>query len=239
MYENKLNKLKNFTLLLVEDDEDLIQQFQAIFTLFFREVFIAKNGTDALDIYDKNQIDMIVTDYVMPLMNGYELTKAIRLTNKNIPIVMMSSYTDQDKLLNAIKLGLVDYLIKPFDYNTLIGVLNSMASKIEEVSTHHFKLSDSLTYSSLEKSLIDTNGFEIKLSKSEILLLELFMQYQGQVVSYDLIEHALWFDELKGNESIKNIIYRLRKKLGKNLIVNIQDMGYLLKPTEHSKRHPK
>jgi DNA-binding response OmpR family regulator len=65
------------------------------------------------------------------------------------------------------------------------------------------------------------------------------MQHQGQVVSYDLIEHALWFDELKGNESIKNIIYRLRKKLGKNLIVNIQDMGYLLKPTEHFKRLPK
>jgi two-component system, OmpR family, response regulator VanR len=169
MHNNKLSYLKNFALLLVEDDEDLIQQFQAILILFFREVFIAKNGTDALDIYDKNQIDMIVTDYVMPLMNGYELTKAIRLTNKNIPIVMMSSYTDQDKLLNAIKLGLVDYLIKPFDYNTLIGVLNSMASKMEEGYAHHFKLSDSLTYSSLEKSLIDTAvGFKIKLSKSEI-----------------------------------------------------------------------
>ena len=232
MQDNKLSDLKNFALLLVEDDVDLIQQFQAILTLFFREVFIAKNGTEALAIYADNQIDMILTDYVMPAMNGYELTKAIRLTNKNIPITMMSSYTDKDKLLNAIKLGLVDYLIKPFDYNTLIQVLNSMASKMEEGYTHLFKLSATLTYSSLDKSLTDSSvGSKIKLSKSEIQLLELFTQRQGQVITYDCIENSFWSNDLKGNESIKNIIYRLRKKLGKNLIVNIQDMGYMLKPT--------
>lgn len=230
MQDNKLSDLKNFALLLVEDDADLIQQFQAILTLFFREVFIAKNGTEALAIYADNQIDMILTDYVMPSMNGYELTKAIRLTNKDIPITMMSSYTDKDKLLNAIKLGLVDYLIKPFDYNTLIQVLNSMALKMEEGYTHLFKLSATLTYSSLDKSLTDSSvGSKIKLSKSEIQLLELFTQRQGQAITYDCIEHTLWQDDLKGNESIKNIVYRLRKKLGKNLIVNIQDIGYLLK----------
>jgi DNA-binding response OmpR family regulator len=233
MSEIKLSLLKNLTLLLVEDDEDLLKQFQSILILFFEQVFIAKNGLEALDIYTNNQIDMIITDYVMPILDGHDLCKAIRLKNKNIPIVIMSSYTDRDRLLNAIKLGLVDYLIKPFDYNVLINTLNSMASKMEEEHIHNFKLSDSLKYSSVNNEVIDTStGIKIKLTKNEIELLELFVYRQGQIITYNMIEHTLWSNDSKGNESIKNIIYRLRKKLGKNLIVNIQDMGYVLRSLE-------
>ncbi len=230
MAEIKLSALKNLTLLLVEDDDDLTKQFEAILKLFFAQVFIAKDGKEALDIYEKNRIDMIITDYVMPIMDGYEFCRTVRLGNKNIPIVIMSSYTDKDKLLNAIKLGLVDYLVKPFDYNELIAVLNSMIIKMEDTHISSYRLSESLQYSSSSKELHDTvNNVKIKLSRSEIELLELFVHNQGQVITYEMIEYTLWPNDTRGNESIKNIIYRFRKKLGINLFVNIQDMGYLLK----------
>ena len=81
----KIGLLKNLTLLLVEDDEELKESIKETLALFFKNVFVAQNGLEALDIYSQNSIDLIITDYVMPIMNGYELCKNIREKNRKIP----------------------------------------------------------------------------------------------------------------------------------------------------------
>lgn len=230
MTYNKLSLLKNFNLLLVEDNEELLINFKSILSLFFANVYTAINGVEALHIHRLHNIDMIITDYVMPFMNGYELSSTIRSENKKIPIVIMSNYSDKDKLLSAIKLHITDYLIKPVDYNTLIETLNKMIEDMENEKLHIIKLSDEMTYNFITKELtLFPDHSAVKLTKNEIALLEIFLRYENQVVSYDTIEFALSPTEAKSEQAIKNIIYRLRQKLGKNTIINIQDMGYLLK----------
>ena len=97
-----INLLKNMTLLLVEDDEELRNSIKELLSIFFKNIFVASNGLEALEIYSKNSINLIITDYVMPIMNGCDFCKEIRQKNKKIPLVIMSNYSDKEKLLKSI-----------------------------------------------------------------------------------------------------------------------------------------
>ena len=78
MIESKLALLKNLTLLLVEDDEKLLKNLKTTLSLFFKNIITSNNGSSALKLYEKNCVDVIITDYVMPIMSGYELCVAVR-----------------------------------------------------------------------------------------------------------------------------------------------------------------
>ena len=129
MNEEKLIRLKYLTLLLVEDDEVLLSKLQTILSIFFKEVLTALNGQEALAIYKKQKVDMIISDYTMPIMSGYELFETIRKENKTIPLTIISNYTDTDKLLNSIPLSLAYYLVKPVYYDTLTATLLKMIER--------------------------------------------------------------------------------------------------------------
>ena len=174
MNEEKLNILKNFTLLLVDDEKALLDKLHTILTIFFKEVILAKDGQEALDIYHTQNIDMVISDYAMPVLNGYELCKAIRQKDRYIPLVIMSNYSDKEKLLSVIPLALAQYLIKPIDYASLTATLVSMIEQIEVNGLDIIVINDLLSYNRFNKVLID-KGKEVTLSHSEIIILELFI----------------------------------------------------------------
>lgn len=232
MKENKLVLLKNFTLLLVEDDKELLENISSTLSIFFSRVLTAKNGAEALKLFQTNAVDMIITDYVMPIMSGYELCILIREENKNIPIVFTSNYTDSEKLLNLISLNLSDFIIKPIDYTQLIKTLLKMIDRVQESNLYMMHLNANLSYNFLSKEVYDSKSNVIhKLSKSEISLLELFLHQEGKIISTEMIEFALSPTDSKSEQAIKNLIYRLRKKLAPCSIINVQSMGYILKLT--------
>lgn len=101
MYKN----LKSLNILLVEDESEIQQHYKEVLGYFFHKVYTASNGIEALKIYEKENISIIFTDYEMPLMDGYELTLAIREKNKKIPITILSNHDDKEKLLKCIPLG--------------------------------------------------------------------------------------------------------------------------------------
>jgi len=176
MNEEKLTILKNFTLLLVDDKEALLDKLHTVLSIFFKEVILAKNGQEALDIYHTQNIDMVISDYAMPVLNGYKLCKAIRQEDKYIPLVIMSNYSDKEKLLSVIPLALAQYLIKPIDYATLTATLLSM---IEQVEVNGL-------------DVIEINKEEkIGLFNSEINLLELFIIKNNQIVTMEEINLAI------------------------------------------------
>lgn len=230
MKEKKLTLLKNFNLLLIEDDATLLKNIHATLSIFFNHVFTANNGADALTIFDHNHIDMVITDYVMPVMDGYEFCRVLRERNKKIPVVFTSSYTDSEKLLNLLPLNLSAYIIKPIEYSSLIQTLLKMIDQLEENDLYKISISPTLTYSFVTKDLFNAeNNTTITFSKSERLVLELLLNHQNSIVSNEMIELSLSPTDSKSEQSIKNTIYRLRKKLGKTQIINIQELGYILK----------
>ena len=186
----KIGLLKNLTLLLVEDDEELKESIKETLALFFKNVFVAQNGLEALDIYSQNSIDLIITDYVMPIMNGYELCKNIREKNRKIPLVIMSNYSDKEKLLKSISLELTDYVIKPIEYKQLLETLVKMVEKLERENLLSFTINNDKKYDFFKKEIYDEKeNTYIKLTKSEIIILELLINnstfaHKKSLISY-------------------------------------------------------
>jgi len=228
MNEEKLNILKNFTLLLVDDEEALLDKLHTVLSIFFKEVILAKDGQEALDIYHTQNIDMVISDYAMPVLNGYGLCKAIRQEDRYIPLVIMSNYSDKEKLLSVIPLALAQYLIKPIDYATLTATLLSIIEQIEVNGLDIIVINDSVSYDRFSKILINKEE-KISLSNSEINLLELFIIKNNQIVTMEEINLAINSIEQKSKQAIKSLIYRLRKKVGKEVILNIPAYGYMFK----------
>lgn len=222
-----INILKSLTILYAEDDLIIQESITRILKMFFKEVYIANNGNEALEIYQNNKPDILMLDYVMPYLDGYQTTKIIREVNKKIPIIIVSAYTDKDKLLNAIELNLIKYLEKPILHETLINVFDSVILFLEENNLLQIKLDENTSYSFITKSVIKNNQ-EIILTKNEILFLELLLDKPNQLVTKELIETHV-FKESVDENTLRNMVYRLRKKLDLEIIVTIKDLGYLIK----------
>ncbi|MFY4749289.1 response regulator transcription factor [Arcobacter cryaerophilus gv. pseudocryaerophilus] len=227
---DNIDLLKNLNLLLVEDDQELRSSIKETLSIFFKNVFTANNGLEAIDTYSNKSIDLIITDYVMPTMNGYELCKKIREINRKIPLVIMSNYTDQEKLLKSISLELTDYIIKPIEYKQLLATLIKMVEKLERENLLSFNITTNKKYNFFTKEIYDEKEKQhIKLTKSEVIILELLINNLDKVLTIENIEYSLSPLEHKSEQAIKNVIHRLRSKLPKNLLSNIKGIGYKLK----------
>ncbi len=222
-----INILKSLNILYAEDDLIIRESTARILKMFFKEVLIADDGNKALEIYQNQKIDVIMLDYVMPNLDGYQTSKLIREVNKKIPIIIVSAYTDKEKLLNAIELNLIKYIEKPILYDDLVNVLNNVILSLEENNLILTKLDENSYYSFITKKIIE-NDEEIILTKNEISFLELLLDKPNQLISKEIIENEV-FKESVDENTMRNMIYRLRKKISSDFIVTIKDLGYLIK----------
>lgn len=110
-----LSQLKEITLLYVEDEAEVRTALSDILNGKLKNLLVAEDGQQALDIYNNNQIDIIVTDIRMPRMDGIALVKAIRENNKDIPIIITSAHSETEHFLELIELGVDQYIIKPIN----------------------------------------------------------------------------------------------------------------------------
>ena len=222
-----INILKSLNILYAEDDLVIKESTTRILKMFFKEVFVANDGNETLEIYQNHKIDVIMLDYVMPNLDGYQTAKIIRELNKKIPIIIVSAYTDKEKLLNAIELNLIKYLEKPILHDDLVNVLNSVISSLKNNNLILTKLDENSYYSFVSKKIIK-NDKEIVLTKNEVTFIELLLDKPNQLISKELIENEV-FKESVDENTLRNMVYRLRKKLDSDSIVTIKDLGYLIK----------
>ncbi|MFX4230039.1 response regulator transcription factor [Aliarcobacter butzleri] len=218
-------EFKNFSILFVEDDLEIQKNMSKILSLLCNKVYVASNGLEAYEIFTNNVIHIIITDYEMPFINGYDLVLKIREISQNIPIIILSNYTDKEKLLKCIPLNLTSYLEKPIIYEKLLETLQLCKNQIENNATLYLRINDSLKYDFNTKSLIQ-NGNYIKLTTLEIQIFEYLLNKKNQLVYNDELLSVIFENDYYGN--IKNIIYRLRKKVSKDVIVNYKNLGYML-----------
>jgi DNA-binding response OmpR family regulator len=216
------------SILYAEDDLIIKDSISRILKMFFKNVLIAEDGNEALEIYQNKKPSVVMLDYVMPNLDGYQTARIIREMNKKIPIVLVSAFTDKEKLLNAIELNLIKYLEKPILYDDLVNVLNSVISSLEENNLILSKLDENSYYSFISKKIIKNNE-EIILTKNEVSFIELLLDKPNQLITKEIIENEV-FKESVDENTLRNMIYRLRKKIDSDVIVTIKDLGYLLNP---------
>jgi len=211
---------------LIVDDEEGIRSVIKEYCLFEKyETLEASNGEEALDILNKNIVDIIVLDIMMPKMDGYTTLKEIKKKYK-VPVIILSARSEEyDKLL-GFELGIDDYLTKPFSPKELIA-------RIKAVTTRNKVLVDKYTYKTLEvdflahKVTIDEK--EVKLTAKEFELLKLFIQNKGIALSRDAILNRIWgFDFYGDDRTLDTHIKMLRTSLGeyRNLITTVRVVGY-------------
>ena len=218
---------KSLSILYAEDDLVIRESISRILNMFFKNVFVASDGNEALELYQNNKIDVLMLDYVMPNLDGYQTAKLIREFDKKIPIIIASAYTDKEKLLNAIELNLIKYLEKPILYDDLVKVFNSVVTHLEDNNLLFTKLTKDYYYFFTTKKIV-TKEKEIILTKNEILFLELLLDKPNQLISKESIEENV-FKESVDENTLRNLVYRLRKKMECDIIVTIKDLGYLIK----------
>ena len=124
--------LKSLNILYAEDDDTMRTNTSKTLELFCNHVFQANNGAQALELFQKEAVNIVMLDYVMPSIDGYNVAKEIRKLDKDVPIFITSSYTEKEKLMSMIGLNVIGYLEKPIDFNELMNTLKICANLLLE-----------------------------------------------------------------------------------------------------------
>lgn len=219
--------LKELKVLLVEDEEKLASLLKNAIGDSFYSLTLAKDGRDGLEKFLSITPDIIITDIMMPNLTGLEMAKEIRKVDSDIPIIILSAFSESDKFLDAIDIGVVKYFIKPFDPDELLDYIESIADKI---GSRLIKLTEEFAFNLTKKSLYKNSRF-VSLSKKEIKFIQLLLQKQEEdkkTVNDETIKNYLWEGEKVSSERLRTFIRRLRAKTSKNLVQNVKGEGYLI-----------
>ena len=216
--------LKELKILLVEDEEKLASLLKNAIGDSFYSFHISSNGEDGLEMFKTLSPDIIITDIMMPRMDGLEMSKEIRTLNEDVPIIILSAFSETDKFLNAIDIGVVKYFIKPFDPDELLAYISELSKKFESKS---IELVDGFTFNTIKNSLYKNSRY-VALSKNEKKFLEFLIKNysQSRMIKDEEIKSYLWEAEDISDERLRTFIRRFRQKTSKGLIKNLKGFGY-------------
>ncbi|WP_428026129.1 response regulator transcription factor [Arcobacter sp.] len=220
--------LKDLHVLYIEDEENIRKNITKTLKLLIKDVTDISDTTTAFEILQNKQIDLIICDINMPNENGIEFIKRVRQAGLKLPVTLLSASTDKEYLLEATRLKLVDYLVKPIDFHTLQNTLENAAYEILESGKYIIRFEDNIFYNFVEKKIYkDNEDNEILLTSKELELLDFLILNDHKLISQDEIKENIWEDsDLATDSALKNLLNKLRKKIGKNSIKNISGFGY-------------
>ncbi|MCP4970794.1 MAG: response regulator transcription factor [Arcobacter sp.] len=212
-------------MLFVEDEINIAKFIKDALSDYFFSFTIATNGEEGLKKFKKINPDIVITDIMMPKLDGLEMTKKIKNINENIPIVVISAFSDKEKLLKAIDLGITKYFIKPFDPEEVLEYLTFLAKKLNK---HRIVcINKHFSFDNNTKNLFEDNKL-VNITKREKEFISLLLENKNDIVDPNTIKSSLWKNENVTNERLRTFIKRLRVKTSKELIKNIASQGYLI-----------
>ena len=224
--------INDLTILYVEDDETVRENFTEILKEHFLNVITANNGKTALDLYNKYKPHIALLDISVPYINGLTLAEKMRERNSDIQIIMLTAFSEKEKLLKAVNLQLFAYLIKPVQYEEFNKVMNDVSKTFHKEK--NLFLTNNLKWNTKRKELFYEYTL-IKLTNKEKLIVSLLCDNPNQYFSpYDIaleISEENEKEEKKSNTIIQ-IISRFKNKTLKEFnikhffIENVYGAGY-------------
>lgn len=215
------------TILLVEDDESLLEVTYSFLTASGYNVLTANNGIQGYEQFKNNEIDLLITDIMMPKLNGYALVELIQMEQKHIPIFMLTALSEEADELKGLELGINDYIQKPFSYKVFL-------KRIENILNNDYEqpiIEEILTCGNIqvfpESYIVIENNKQISLTKKEFEILVILIRRKNKTVSRQKIIELVWgysdeIDTTMLNSHLKN----LRQKLQTGTIQTIRGVGY-------------
>ncbi|PJP56011.1 DNA-binding response regulator [Campylobacter jejuni subsp. jejuni] len=213
---------KELIILVVEDEVKARESMINILSERFSKVIGAQNGDEGLKKFKKFKPDLVITDIAMPIMDGLDMAREIKEISDDVPIVVLSAYSEKERLLRSIDIGIDKYLIKPVDIEELFKVLDYLiGEKIE--ANMLVKISEEYQFNKTKRTLIH-NGKEIVLTKKELAFISLLLKQPGVLVLHEDIKKNVWIGEHVSDTAVRTFIKRVRDKVGEDFIKNVPSL---------------
>ena len=163
----KLKIYESLNILCVEDEDSIRNIYDAMFSLVFKNVYLAENGKEGLEIFQKENIDMVLTDHSMPVMDGLEMSRQIREVDATIPIVMITAIENINMLRDAIDIRITSFIKKPISSQSIFSTLEFVAKSVlaERLLVQFQK--EKLLYSEYQENL--TYEKETRIIKNDVV----------------------------------------------------------------------
>ena len=217
-----------FHILVVDDEKNTRLLLRAILEAEHYTVSTAENGEEALDIMDREHIDLVILDIMMPKMDGYEFTRTLRENRSNLPILMASAkHLPEDKHKGFI-VGTDDYITKPIDEEEMLLRIKALLRRARIANEHKIIMGNiTLDYDSFT---VSKDGVTQELPQKEFLLLYKLLSYPGKIFTRIQLMDEIWGAESDtGWETVTVHIGRLRKRFEgwpEFEIVSVRGLGY-------------
>ena len=217
-----------FHILVVDDDRNTRRYMRAVLEAADYTVSTAENGAKALEILEKEYIDLVVLDIMMPGMDGYEFTESLRSVQNQIPILMVSAKQLSADRKKGFRAGIDDYMTKPVDMEELVLRIQALLRRSQIASEHRITIGNVvLNYDSLT---VTGHGTVQELPQKEFQLLYKLLSSPGKIFTRIQLMDEIWgMDSESGWETVTVHIGRLRKRFEgwpEFEIMSVRGLGY-------------
>ena len=217
-----------FNVLVVEDDKNLKKLMVTYLKRNNYTVFEANNGIQALDIIDKQYIDLVISDVMMPEMDGFELLNELRTSNYEIPIMLITAKGDISDKKQGFILGADDYMVKPVDMEEMILRVSVLLKRVKSANKRKIVIDDLvIDYDQLS---VTKHGKVYNLAQKEFYLLYKLISTPNTIFSRQELIEEIWGLESESEYRTVDVhIKRLREKLSdldEFEIVTVRGAGY-------------
>ncbi len=217
-----------FKILIAEDDNELRQLFSHVLIKNGYSVVGVPNGQKALAAMETSYYDLIISDIMMPVMDGYELVRTIRASGYNTPVLMITARDAFDDMREGFVSGTDDYMVKPVNVNELLLRVGALLRRAQIINERRLVVGD--TVMECDSLTVTTNGQSMVLPQKEFMLLYKMASYPGRIFTRQQLMDDIWGYESETNTHTVDVhIGRLRDRFKDNRdfrIVTMRGLGY-------------
>ena len=217
-----------FRILIAEDDRELRQLFQHVLMKNGYAVTGVADGKEALDAIDKGYYDLIISDIMMPVMDGYELVSSLRQAGINTPVMMITAKDAFDDMKLGFLSGTDDYMVKPVNVNEMVLRGGALLRRAQMINDRRQTIGN--TVLECDSLTVTCNGESMVLPQKEFMLLYKMASFPGRIFTRQQLMDDIWgYDSDSDTHTVDVHIGRLRDRFKDNTdfkIVTIRGVGY-------------
>ena len=217
-----------FRILIAEDDRELRQLFQHVLMKNGYAVTGVADGKEALDAIDKGYYDLIISDIMMPVMDGYELVSSLRQAGINTPVMMITAKDAFDDMRLGFLSGTDDYMVKPVNVNEMVLRVGALLRRAQMINDRRQTIGN--TVLECDSLTVTCNGESMVLPQKEFMLLYKMASFPGRIFTRQQLMDDIWGYETETDTHTVDVhIGRLRERFRDNpdfRIVTMRGVGY-------------
>ena len=217
-----------FKILIAEDDHELRQLFEHVLEKHGYAVHGVSNGQEALQMLDKTYYDLIISDIMMPVMDGYELVQSLRQAGHSIPVLMITAKGGFDDMRQGFLSGSDDYMVKPVNVNEMVLRVGALLRRAQMINERRLNLGK--TVMECDSLTVTVDGESTVLPQKEFMLLYKMASFPGRIFTRQQLMDEIWgYDSESDTHTVDVHIGRLRERFrdsGDFRIVTMRGVGY-------------